>query len=46
MACGINGELWSWIKAYLSNRIRCVSANGQTWPWCMLIYVGIYIAAD
>ena len=29
-AHGISGELWSWIKAYLTNRTQCVSINGQT----------------
>ena len=29
-AHGICGELWSWIKAYLTNRTQCVSINGQT----------------
>ena len=27
---GINGELWSLIRAYLTNRTQCVSINGQT----------------
>ena len=29
-AYGINNELWSWIRAYLTNRTQCVSINGQT----------------
>ena len=29
-AYGINGDLWNWIRAYLTNRIQCVLTHGQT----------------
>ena len=29
-AYGINGDLWSWIRAYLTNRIQFVSIYGQS----------------
>ena len=27
---GICDDLWNWIRAYLTNRIQCVSVSGQT----------------
>ena len=26
---GISGDLWNWIRAYLTNRIQCVRVDGQ-----------------
>ena len=37
-AYGINGEPWSWISIYLTNRTQCVSINGQTSTFLPVVF--------
>ena len=37
---GIQGNLWQWLKWYLSNRIQCVRING-TLSTFLLVYSGV-----